>query len=125
MKRKVPLEKATEDKSRLYALENYHVKSIKLNLMGNRSWPDRIFLLHHAPAWWVEFKRIGEKPTPIQQYTNEYLRSIGYDASIIYTYEEFVTEFHRRHRAKKVGAKAVHEKSRPVSGVPPRGRSPS
>ena len=56
------------------------VDSIKLNLQGNRGYPDRLFLLPLRPAW-IEFKRPGEKPTPLQYYRLWAMDQLGYDVT--------------------------------------------
>jgi hypothetical protein len=38
---------------------------LKLNVMGRRGWPDRMFLYKGA-IFFIEFKRIGEEPNKIQ-----------------------------------------------------------
>jgi len=37
----------------------------KMNGLGNRAWPDRMFL-HQGKVLFIEFKREGLKPTPLQ-----------------------------------------------------------
>jgi hypothetical protein len=59
-------------------LTNLGVSSIKLNLQGNRGWPDRLFLLPLRPAW-CELKREGEKPRKLQEQRMLELRYLGYD----------------------------------------------
>jgi hypothetical protein len=61
-----------------YMKELYGVESLKLNLQGNRGWPDREFLLPWRPAW-LEMKRKGEKPRKLQTYRMRYLQNLGYD----------------------------------------------
>ena len=56
------------------------VNSIKINIMGNRGYPDRCFLLPLRPAW-IEFKRFGKKPTPLQYYRLWEMNQLGYDAT--------------------------------------------
>ena len=55
------------------------VHSIKLNLQGNRGWPDRMFLLPGKPVF-IEFKRRGEHPSDLQLYRIKQLTALGYDA---------------------------------------------
>ena len=36
--------------------EEFGVNSVKINILGNRGYPDRLFLLPLRPAW-IEFKQ--------------------------------------------------------------------
>lgn len=38
----------------------------KMNGLGNASWPDRMFVLPNGVVAFVELKRPGEEPTPLQ-----------------------------------------------------------
>jgi len=59
---------------------NVHkIRTIKLNIYGNRGYPDRIFLMPLRPAW-IEFKRPGKKVRKLQDYRITELIEIGYDA---------------------------------------------
>ena len=60
--------------------EDLGVHSVKINIMGNRGYPDRCFLLPGRPAW-IEFKRPGKKPTPLQYYRLWEMNQLGYDAT--------------------------------------------
>jgi hypothetical protein len=42
------------------------IKHRKMNGLGNVSWPDRLFLLPNGIAAFIELKRPGEEPTPLQ-----------------------------------------------------------
>src|SRR5262245_2427902 len=56
------------------------IDSLKLNLMGNKGWPDRLFLLPLRPAL-IEFKRIGEEPYLLQFHRIGVLYTLGYDVA--------------------------------------------
>ena len=60
------------------------VRNIKLNLMGNRSYPDRLIFLPRGRTVLIEFKRpdsTDKEPTPdpLQEYTQIQLRKLGHD----------------------------------------------
>src|ERR1039458_4854728 len=57
-----------------YALRMYGWESIKLNLMGRRSQPDRLFYATGGGPSLIDFKRKGKKPEPLQQHTIDKLR---------------------------------------------------
>jgi len=78
-----------EDEAALCAkvFKNLGVLSLKLNLQGNRGWPDRVFLLPLRPLWF-EFKRKDERPRKLQLHRIKTLRDLGYDAYWSYDYDE-------------------------------------
>lgn len=52
----------------------------KMNGLGMRSWPDRLFLLPGGKAFFIEFKRKDAKPTPLQAAMLADLNRRGFDA---------------------------------------------
>ena len=58
------------------------VISRKLDGMGHRSWPDRMFL-RHGRVIFIEFKRKGEVPTPLQQLCHKQLTAAGFQVYIV------------------------------------------
>lgn len=76
-----PLERVVEGAVVKYA-KGLGVLSYKLNGMGQRSWPDRMFL-HEGCIMFVEFKRLGEKPTPKQTLNHEMLRNAGFNVKVV------------------------------------------
>lgn len=46
-------------------------------ISGTVGWPDRIVILPDGKVGFVEVKRPGEKPSPIQIYRHEKLRQLG------------------------------------------------
>ena len=38
----------------------------KINILGNRAWPDRLFVSPSGAHIWIEFKQPGEFPTRLQ-----------------------------------------------------------
>lgn len=65
----------------------------KMNGMGYKSWPDRLFIppkkKPKLKPFWVEFKRLGQKPTALQALMHEDLRSRGETVYVIDNYEDF------------------------------------
>jgi hypothetical protein len=51
---------------------------LKLNLQGQRGWPDRLFLVHNGQAIFIEFKREGEELRPLQEFRHKELGRLGY-----------------------------------------------
>jgi len=66
-----------------YALDEYGIKSLKLNTRGWSSWPDRLFLFPKPWLLFIEFKRPGEEPTENQRDLHIYLGELGYDVYVI------------------------------------------
>ena len=55
------------------------IKCPKLKLASESSWPDRT-LLYRGQVMFLELKKPGEKPTPLQQYTLDNLTAAGFYA---------------------------------------------
>lgn len=82
MSNRVKLEHTQEEDLIKRVRHELGVQSIKLNLRGNKGWPDRMFLLPFQPAF-IELKRRGEIPTKLQNHRIQELTNLGYD--IIWT----------------------------------------
>jgi len=54
----------------------------KLTMLSQRSWPDRLIPIPNGGSIYIEFKREGEKPTPLQEDCHEYLRGLGQDVQV-------------------------------------------
>jgi hypothetical protein len=54
----------------------------KLKVLGDTSWPDRIFWLPGGKPLLIEFKRPGYDPQPKQSDTHESLKDLGYDIQV-------------------------------------------
>jgi hypothetical protein len=78
---KRPLERDLERKISLYA-EKKGCLGLKLNVTGQRGWPDRLFM-YEGNVLFVEFKRPGEKPTLHQVWMHERIRAYGGTVVII------------------------------------------
>ena len=69
-----PLEKDIEKKVCDYA-KSLGCLVYKFTSPSRRSVPDRIFIAPGGHVWWIEFKRLGLKPTPGQEVEIEKIRS--------------------------------------------------
>lgn len=58
------------------------VEIVKLNGMGKRSHPDRMFLFPGAVLF-IEFKREGEEPTPLQAHLHKKWKALGFEVWVI------------------------------------------
>lgn len=77
-----PLESTIERAVCKYA-ESKGLLQYKFTSPGKRSVPDRMFLTPWGEIFFIEFKRLGEKPTPSQLREHEKLRAHGYDVYVI------------------------------------------
>ena len=73
------LEKDVEGKASDYA-ESIGYISLKINVVGQRGWPDHLFVNTHGHHVWIEFKKPGEKPSKLQDYRLQQLREQGAEA---------------------------------------------
>jgi hypothetical protein len=79
-------EAVTEKKLVAWA-EAHGVLSIKLNILGRRGWPDRLFFLPGGRPYFVEVKALGEKPRPLQVHVIKQLTNLGYSVEVHDTFE--------------------------------------
>lgn len=57
------------------------IKAKKLKLASEASWPDRTFM-YRGHVMFIEFKRPGELPTPLQQYTINDLTKSDFEVKV-------------------------------------------
>ncbi len=76
------LEKSIEGAVCAFA-KNNGVEVVKLQGMGKRSLPDRMFLGAGGTVLFIEFKREGEKPTPLQAALHARWRALGHRVYVI------------------------------------------
>jgi hypothetical protein len=74
------LERHIEQRVVKWARQHMRVK--KMNGLGDRSWPDRMFMIPGGKPFFIEFKRPGNKPTPLQEHTIRGLKEHGYDVEV-------------------------------------------
>lgn len=77
-----PLEHSIENNVVNYA-KRRGVPSVKLNGMGKRSLPDRMFLGAGGRVLFIEFKREGEAPTPLQRHLHKEWAALGFTVHIV------------------------------------------
>lgn len=76
------LEKHIEQKFVQTLKKVCHLKSLKLNVMFSRGWPDRLILIPGGRPLFIEFKRPGEELTDLQREIHEFLKSLGYEVEV-------------------------------------------
>jgi hypothetical protein len=68
-----PVEKEIEKKVCKYA-ESKGILQYKFVSPAHRGVPDRVFIMPNGSVFFIEFKRLGEKPTPGQLREHERMR---------------------------------------------------
>lgn len=81
VKKKKLLEKQIEDRVCRYAA-GLGWRAMKFVSPNYRSVPDRIFFKASARAFFIEFKREGEVPTPKQKLEIDRLKAEGFDVFV-------------------------------------------
>lgn len=100
------LEKVIEDKSVLYALSlNY--MHFKLNALGSRGKPDQLFVAPLGKAFFIEFKRPGEKLRALQWY---WARHLYVRKQLVYICDEY-------EHAKRILENHMDPAALPVEGA--------
>ena len=56
--------------------------SRKMNGLGNRAWPDRMYLYNGA-VMFIEFKRPGLTATPLQLHFHSMLKNMGFWVAVV------------------------------------------
>jgi len=69
--------------------KKHRVEVVKLNGMGKRSLPDRMFL-YGTRVLFIEFKRPGEEPTEAQWVLHERWRKLGHRVYVVDAKDEGV-----------------------------------
>lgn len=57
--------------------------TLKLSVRYSRGWPDRLVALPNGKILWVELKRLGAKPSPLQNKVHAQLAERGHKVFII------------------------------------------
>lgn len=81
----IALEKLLEDKAVTYAL-GLNYLHWKMNALGSKGKPDQLFQTPWGFYLWVEFKRMGEQPTPLQRY---WARQITQRRGLVYGCDDY------------------------------------
>lgn len=64
----------------------------KFKSPGRRSAPDRIFAMNGC-VFWIEFKALGEKPTPLQAKEHKRMRAVGLTVYVCDRADEYEAVF--------------------------------
>lgn len=62
--------------------EGILIEVLKLSVVGRRGWPDRMIMWQGEHVLFVEFKRPGEEPRPLQAYVHQLLRRMGFSIAV-------------------------------------------
>lgn len=62
--------------------EDIRLLPIRLNVVGRKGWPDYAYG-YRGHLCFVEFKRPGEKPEPLQKHVHDRLRSYEFDVFVV------------------------------------------
>lgn len=82
---RISLEKLLEDKAVTYAL-GLNYLHFKMNALGAKGKPDQLFQTPWGGYFWIEFKRMGEQPAPLQVY---WARKITQRKGLVYGCDDF------------------------------------
>lgn len=85
-------ESALERKMMRWAIDR---GAIVVKVQGTRGWPDRAVVLPNGRTLFVEFKRPGQKPDPLQEHILKQLRMRGCPATWADSEESFKLAFER------------------------------
>lgn len=66
---------------------------LKFEPPGSDGWPDRILIGPHGWVMWLEFKREGKDPEPLQVERIEWLRARGHYVGVVRSLEEAKESF--------------------------------
>jgi hypothetical protein len=58
------------------------IQPLKLSVMGENGWPDRLYLFQYPFVAFIEFKSPGNKPRPLQEARTAGLRKRGYPVGV-------------------------------------------
>jgi hypothetical protein len=97
------LEKVVEHKF-VNWIVNHHpgYKAFKLNPVGTNGLPDRLVVGPNRLILFIEFKRLGEEPEPLQQFYLDYLTECNHDVEVCWTIEEAKEIFYASVQALEV-----------------------
>lgn len=62
--------------------EDAGILVVKMNIIGRRGWPDRLFILPNGAIIWCEFKRPKKTPRDLQEYIHKQLRNHKQDVYV-------------------------------------------
>lgn len=94
------------------------VLQVKLYKTG---WPDREVLIGFQQAFFIEFKRKGQKPSAIQLWVHKLLREHGYNVYVCYSCEEAIEATRREIQAQAASQKRHNVSHKKQSVLPSSG----
>ena len=80
------LESEIQEKVTLYAT-HIGLLPIRINVVGRKGWPDYGYG-YKGRMCFVEYKRPGEKPTPLQEYVHGHVRDSGFTVFVVDSIDE-------------------------------------
>jgi hypothetical protein len=96
-------EKRHERSASRKALELYGVPNVKIYVLGGETgWPDRQYFIPGGRSLLIEYKEVGEEPTPKQVYIHDMLKGLGYDVIWCDTEAEALAAIRARVEASRI-----------------------
>ncbi len=82
---KTVLESTVENCVNTYAKKKYAGRILvrKMNGVGFRNWPDRLYFFDDGKVFLIEFKRKGKVPGPAQTAFHKILAGMGYRVYVV------------------------------------------
>ena len=78
----MPLESNIETAAADKWFDELGVPSVKLVMVADSGWPDRLAVLPNGGIHWAEFKRPGEETQPRQDYIHQILTAFGHEVHV-------------------------------------------
>lgn len=69
---------SSHERAFVRALRAFNLETLKLNVQGQRGWPDRVVLVPPGKAVFVELKREDKELRALQEYRRERLERAGF-----------------------------------------------
>lgn len=86
----MPRPEETIEKKFVSECDKLGVKAIKLEVQGDKGWPDRLVLLPFSRVLFIEFKAPGGKTSIHQEMKFDLLNSYGHKVYIFDNYEKAI-----------------------------------
>lgn len=64
------------------------LRAVKFSSPAMRGYPDRMVVWSGGGVLFIEFKRWGERPSALQSYTHDVLRSMGFEVQVHDNYND-------------------------------------
>lgn len=75
-------EEKIENKFVTWVRHNPPLICVKLNIQGNKGYPDRMILMPNGKAIFIEFKAPGKTAYLLQQYMHREMRKLGFAVEV-------------------------------------------